>query len=346
MSRNQVTSQDVARRAGVSRTTVSIVLNNIPGISIPEETRQRVVQAAQELNYVPNAAAQALASKRSQIIGLVLTRNPQHILSDVFLTQVLDGLIKTVHRHDMRLMIEIVEPQHQKQAYLDLIRAKRIDGLLLSGPRFDDEGLMVLEKDGFPTVLMGKLPGTGFHYVDVDNFLAARQAVDHLVGLGHKRIACITNAHSSYTAAAERLRGYRQSLEIAGISYQEELVRYGDFDPESGFNQMNNLLDTRLPISAVFVASDVVALGAIAAIRECGLRIPHDIALVGFDDVPLARYLDPPLTTVRLPTTELAVIACELLIQIIANSSSVQEQELLETQLIVRESCGAILPHS
>jgi LacI family transcriptional regulator len=341
MKENRVTSREVAERAGVSRTTVSLVLNEVQGVQISEETRQRVNQVANELGYVPNAAAQALARQRAQIIGLLLTRNPHHIASDAFLNQVLDGLITAVRQYSMRLIIDIVEAQHQKKAYLELVRAKRIDGLILSGPRFDDEALLALESDHFPTVLMGHLPETNFYSVDIDNVSAAEQAVNHLIKLGHRRIACITNALPSYTAAADRLRGYRQALESHNITFDERLVRYGDFVPESGYHQMKDLLEQEAQPSAVFVASDVVAIGAKAAIREHGLDIPQDMALVGFDDVPLAQYLDPPLTTVRLPALELASKASELLIQIIQGSPPDVKQVLLDSQLIVRQSCGA-----
>jgi DNA-binding LacI/PurR family transcriptional regulator len=344
MDAKRVTSSQVAEKAGVSRTTVSLVLNDVQGVQISKETRGRVIEAALELGYVPNAAAQALASRRTQIIGLILTRNPHHISSDVFLNQILDGLITAVHEHSIRLLIDIVEAQHQRKAYHELVRAKRIDGLILSGPRFDDTALRSLQQDRFPTVLMGQLPDTEFYSVDIDNFAAAKMAVNHLVGLGHERIACITNARPSYTAAAERLRGYRQALELHEVAYDEGLVRYGDFDPESGYLQMNDLLAAENHISAVFVASDIVAIGAKAAIIEHGLKIPQDIALVGFDDVPLARYLDPPLSTVHLPANELATRASQMLIQIIQGDPPPKKQVLLETQLIIRKSCGADLP--
>ncbi len=344
MNANRITSRDVAEHAGVSRTTVSIVLNNVQGVQISAETRSRVIEAAQVLGYVPNAAAQALASRRSQIIGLILTRNPHHISSDAFLNQILDGLITAAHEHSLRLLIDIVEVQHQKKAYLELVRAKRIDGLILSGPRFDDEALLSLQQDHFPTVLMGQLPDTDFYSVDIDNFSAAQQAVEHLIKLGHERIACITNAPPSYTAAADRLDGYRERLKYHRIPYDEALVRYGEFDPESGYQQMKELLSIDELPSAVFVASDVVAIGAKAAIVEQGLKIPQDIALVGFDDVPLARYLDPPLTTVRLPASELATRASKMLIQIIQGEKPSEKQVLLESQLIVRQSCGANQP--
>jgi len=205
----RVTSQDVADAAGVSRTTVSLVLNDVKGIQISEDTRQRVIRAAKELAYVPDAAARALASRRAQIIGLVLVRSAKHITSDAFLTQVLENLLDVVHEHELRLLIDIIEPQHQKEAYLHLVRSKHIDGLILSGPRFDDEALSALEDHDFPTVLMGQLPGTGLCSVDVDNRKAACEAVEHLLQHGHQRIACITNAPLLYTAATDRLNGYR-----------------------------------------------------------------------------------------------------------------------------------------
>jgi LacI family transcriptional regulator len=197
-----------------------------------------------------------------------------------------------------------------------------------------------LEKDGFPTVLMGQLPGSSFCSVDVDNCAAARKAVAHLLELGHRRIGCITNAPLSYTAA-DRLLGYRQALEQAGITPDQNLVRYGNFDPESGYIQMSSLLDVQPAIRAVFVASDVITFGAMRAIRERGLSIPGDVALVGFDDVPFARYVDPPLTTVSLPAAELARISCKILFELIHKDHPTARNVLLDTHLVVRQSSGA-----
>lgn len=341
MNPKRVTSQDVADRAGVSRTTVSFVLNNVPGVQISEATRQRVLQASQELDYVPDAAARALASRRSQIIGLVLTRSPHHIASDAYITQVLDELIEVVRPHGMRMMIDIVQPQHQKEAYLDLARAKRIDGILLSGPRIDDEAMQALEIDGFPTVLMGQLPGTEFCWVDIDNCAAAKSAVAHLIQLGHTRIACITNAPISYTAAADRLEGYRNALDENVIEYDPALIRHGNFDMDSGYSKMKDLLESQVDFTAVFVASDTVALGAKAAIRDHGMIVPDNIAMVGFDDLPFARYTDPPLTTVCLPVPELARQAGEMLISLLNNEQPGCQRKILDTCLVIRESCGS-----
>ncbi len=325
----------------MSRTTVSFVLNNVEGAQISPETRERVFQAAMDLDYFPDAAAQTLASGRSMTIGLVLNRSPNAIVSDTYITQVVDVLVEEVRRKGMRLILEIVEDDRHASTYLDLVRSKRIDGIIFSGPRSADEALNALVADGFPTVLMGDLPNSPVCSVDVDNVTAARQATIHLIRLGHRAIACITNAPPAYTACVERLHGYRQALQEYDLEYREDLVRYGDFSPESGYQQMKSLLVEKPYPTAVFVASDVVAIGAIAAIPELGLEIPRDIALVGFDDVPLARYLDPPLTTVHLPTREMSLLASEMIMELINGSRPVHPQVLLQTDLVVRKSCGA-----
>lgn len=339
---NRVTSQDVARAAGVSRTTVSLVLNRVQGVKIRPETRQRIIEAAERLGYVPNAAARALVSQRAQIIGLFLTRRSYHIASDAYITQTLEGLLEVIHQHGMRLLIDIVEPEHQRDIYLEMARAKRIDGILLSGPRLDDEALYLLEKEGFPTVLIGQLPGSGFAFVDVDNCASAEMAVAHLIQLGHTQIACITNAAAPYTAAMDRLRGYRDALEKAGLPFDPALVRYGDFTVESGYRQMKGLLESGARFTAAFVASDTLVLGAKAALVERGLRVPQDVALVGFDDLPFAQYMSPPLTTVHLPAVELARQASNLLICLLQGEQSCRRQMILATHLVIRRSCGAI----
>lgn len=340
MGAKRITSLDVARKAGVSRTTVSFVLNNVTGMQISDETRQRVLEAARDLGYVPDAAAQALASGRSKTIGLLLARRPHVIASDMFLTQIMEVLVREVTRQGMRLMLEVVEDYENSESYLKLVRSNSIDGVLYSGPRYGDEALNVLVRQGIPTVLMGALPDSQYCYVDVDNHTAAQKAVKHLIGLGHKQIACITNARQSYAAASDRLSGYQLALEQAGIPYDAALVRWGDFDPESGYAQMKQLLASGQTFSAVFVASDVVAFGAMAAIREAGLRIPQDIAMVGFDDVMLSRYVDPSLTTVHLPVIDLALRASEMVVQLIRGDQPEQRQVLLEATLQIRKSCG------
>ena len=339
MKKKRVTSQDVADLAGVSRTTVSLVLNDVEGINISPETRQKVRDAAEKLGYVPNATAQALATRRAKAIGLVMTRSPHHIASDTFLPQILGGLLDVVKQHKLRLLIESVEAEHQDRVYLELARAKHIDGMILLTPRINDTALKRLEEVDVSTVVMGKLTDSNLYSVDVDNYLAARKAVDYLLSLGHTQIACISNAPASYSAAPERVLGYKDALMATGITPDDDLIQYADFDPQSGFVCMRTLLASGKEFTAVFVASDNVAMGVKSALREAGKRIPDDISIMGFDDIPWAQYSDPPLTTIRLPAQELANRACLLLLDLMKGSEPEERNLVLETELVVRQSC-------
>ena len=339
MANRQVTSEDVARHAGVSRTTVSLVMNGVHNIKISPETRQRVFDSVAELGYVPNAMAQALVSRRTQAIGLVFLRQPHHIATDLFLPQVLDGILEVARANNLRLLIDIIEPEHQELAYHELVRSKRIDGIVLSCPRVDDVALANLEKEGYPIVLMGQLPESEFYSVDVDNRLAAGQAVEYLISLGHRQIFCITNAPISYCASADRLMGYREALEKAGIPYNAELVRFGDFELESGYAEMDALLSSGVSFTAGFIASDAVLIGAKAALRDKGRRIPEDISLVGFDDIAWSKFADPPLTTIRLPAQAIGFQACTMLLKILNGQSIENKNLVLPTELIIRNSC-------
>jgi len=339
MTKRRVTSQDVANLAGVSRTTVSFVLNDVKSFNISSETRQRVRDAAESLNYIPDASAQALASRRAKAIGLVMTRSPHHIATDAFLPQIIGGLMEVIKDNKLRLLIEYVEAEHQDRAYLELARAKHIDGMLLLTPRIDDAGLKKLEQVDIPTVLMGHLEGSNLCSVDVDNQLAAQQGVQYLLDLGHTQIACISNAPPSYAASPERVLGYKNALVSAGIPPDDELIRYADFDPQSGYEQMKSLLESGKKFTAIFVASDNVAIGVKAALREAGMQIPEDISLVGFDDIPWAQYADPPLTTVHLQAQELARRACLVLMDLLKGIEPETKRQIIDTQLVVRKSC-------
>jgi len=338
--RKRVTSKDVAEKVGVSRTTVSLVLNDVRGIQISPETRQKVLDTAEELQYVPNAAAQALASRRTKAIGLVLTRTQHHIATDAFLPSIISGLLTTAKKQNIRILIDWVEMDHQESAYFELAHTKRIDGMILSTPRLNDTGLKALESLEIPTVLMGSIAGSNLSYVDVDNADAAEKATAYLIGLGHKDIACIANAQPEYASAPERVEGYKNALSNQKIPLNEALIRYADFDPESGYDCMKSILQSGEKISAVFVASDNVAIGAKSALREAELRIPDDISIIGFDDIPWAKYSDPPLTTVQLPAESIAQSACTLLLNLInGGDRDKRHQIILDTELIIRKSC-------
>lgn len=337
--RKRPSMKDVAVLAGVSQTTVSFVINNTPNTSIPDETKVRVWAAVKELRYFPNATAKALATQRTQAIGLVMTRSPHHIASDTFLPQIFGGLIDVVKKENFRLLIESVEEERQDRIYLELARAKHIDGMILLTPRIDDIGLKKLEDVDIPTVLMGGLTGSKLYSVDVDNRLAAKKATQYLVDLGHTQIACIANAPPSYSAVPDRVFGYKDALLSVGVTPNDSLIRYADFDPQSGFDCMQSLLASGEKFSAVFVASDNVAMGAKSALREANLHIPNDISMIGFDDIPWSQYSDPPLTTVRLPAQELASTACQLLLDLLKGLEPPNRNLILDTELVIRQSC-------
>ena len=340
----RATSKDVSELAGVSRTTVSFVLNNVEDVHISPETRRRVLEAARELNYYPNAAARSLVRQQAGVIGLIISQNSEHIVADPFLPGLILGLGAATREHGFHFLIHPLDNSSQPTTYDDLIHTRRIDGAIISGPRSDDENLRQLLNNDFPIVLHGRLENVETYCVDVDNVRGMQNATEHLIKLGHRRIALITNAPPAFMSSADRHTGYRLALETAGIPYDDGLVRYGQFSADSGHKAMQDILDAGNPPDAACVASDLVAMGAMQAIRERGLRVPDDVAVVGFDDVPLAAYMVPPLTTVRLPTYDLGWNLGDMLIRLIQDDTPGEKVVLLETELVVRESCGAVEP--
>ena len=330
------TSADVAARAGVSRTTVSFVLNGRDD-AISPATRQRVIDAARQLGYHPHAPARQLAGGTSQTIGLVLRQSPAQVAGDGLLTETLRGMTAAARLGGYRVIVEALDPGSGR--YADLLRSGRTDGVVVSGPRVDDPDLRDLVRDRFPVVLQGSLADLDVTSVDVDNRAGARGAVEHLLALGHRRVGCITNAPLAYTAAAERLDGYRTAMRDAGIEPDPAWVIEAAFDAESGRRAMTQLLEGA-DVDAVFVASDVVAFGALDALRAQGRRVPGDVSVVGFDDIPLAAFVDPPLTTVRLPAYDLGHAVATALLDRIAHPGPAR-RILLPTELVVRNSTGA-----
>jgi len=346
MTNRRITAKDVAAQAGVSRTTVSYVLNNVEAANISEETRQRVLSVAEELGYVPDAAAQALASGRTQTIGLMLPSSQPHPRASTSHYRIIEGLLEIVQQFGVRLLVDSVQKTQNSDTYLNLARNKRIDGIILSDLRVDDEALSKLVNDTFPIVLLGRLPGVKVSSVEFDNRGGARSAVDHLLAQGHTRIGLITHAPSAFTGAEERIRGYRDSLAAHRITFDEKLVRYGDYSAESGYAAAMSLLGSGAAPTALFVTSDEVALGVLAALHKRGVSVPDDIAVVGFDDNPLAQYTIPALTTVRLPFEEMGRLAGKMLLDLIFHNSKPGRQVLLETELIVRDSSVPSKPSS
>lgn len=339
MQSKRVTSFDVAREAGVSRTTVSLVLNNVANISINTGTRERVLEAARKLNYHPDASGRKLVSGKSSTVGLVLQQSADQIIADAFLLHVMMGIEQSVSQSGFHVLLKPNDPAHP-QGYTQLVSENLVDGIIVSGPRQDDEDLKRFYESGFPVVLMGQLNENTLPFVDVNAVEGAAAATRHLIQLGHRRIALITNASLQYTSAQQRRQGYIQALNEAGIPAEEALMREGAYTSESGFEAMQLILALPVLPTAVFVASDVVALGAMQAIRNAGMQIPEDMAVVGFDDIPMAPYFDPPLTTIRLPAFQLGWTAGKQLIALMLGRTLEQPSILLDSELVVRKSSG------
>jgi len=338
----RVTSQDVAALAGVSRTTVSFVLNNNPHFTIREDTAEKVRAAARELGYYPNASARALASNQTKTIGLIIPRAAQYISTDPFLPQILGGLLEVLKENKQGLLLEAVNHDQQLDTYLELTRAHHIDGIIVMTPRLDDQGIRALVEADIPVVLMASIPGTSLHSVDIDNTQAAEMAVNHLIELGHSKIAFVTNGPLPYTSASQRLAGYQQALEKASIKYDERLVREADFDTHSGYIAMKSLLDSGQEFSAVFIASDNVAMGAYSAIHEAGLSIPEDISVIGFDDIPQSAYTSPALTTIHIPAYEIAQNSYHLLMRLMKRDFPEKKEVNLQAELVIRQSTRSL----
>jgi len=341
MSRRRTTQRQVADEAGVSRTTVSLVLNEVPDAHISPATRCRVREVARRLRYYPDAAARRLASGKTRTIALVWHRAPDRTYRDAFLPGLLEGISRAARRYGYHVLFRPVEVDEPNGSYVELVRGRHTDGLILSGPRYDDTYVTDLCAEGYPVVLHGRMAGADIPSVDVDNVQGAMTAVNYMLELGHRRVAMITNASLAYAASRQRLEGYHKALAGAGIPYREAWVRQGNFDEESGYTAIKELMELDERPSAVFIASDMVAMGALRALHEENVRVPEQVAIVGFDDITAARFITPALTTVHVPTFGLGWGAAELLIRIIDEDRPRDVHVRLDTELVIRETCGA-----
>lgn len=347
-TKNKVTSKQVAQFAGVSQTTVSFVLNNVQTANISADTRQKVLQAAQELGYVPDTAARALARGRSNNVALILAYPHQQVFIDEYIPNILTGLSEVTRQNNFRILVEMIEDAANPDAYTDLVRGKEVAGMVVNLGRPTDIDLHKLVQSvdsGFPLVTLD-FYHPKLNSVLVDKFGGVRTVVEHLVKLGHRRIGCITFAPvPENDHAYQRLLVYKEVLKEAGLDYDERWIRQGAFDPDTGYRAMKSLLEEPVLPTAVYAMNDVMAFGAIRAIKERGLRIPQDIAVVGFDNIRLAAYTDPALTTVYEPDIDHGRQAALMLMKLIHNQPLEHEHIVLKTQLIIRDSCGYRLKH-
>jgi LacI family transcriptional regulator len=333
-----LTLEDIARKAGVSRSTASRVVNHHPHVS--DGVRKRVLQVIQENGYQPHAAARTLASQRSWMIGLIVPQTVSALFTDTFYPHLTQGIASACNDNNYTLSLFLVSTREDEEDIFPRVARKGfLDGLLVQSGQIGDQLIEKLMRADIPLVIIGRpFHPKGISYVDVDNVNAAREAVTHLISLGYKRVGTIAGP-SNTTVGIDRLEGYLKALKDNSLSVDESLIVESDFTEQDGYQAMQKLLPVKP--RAVFAASDIIALGAMRAVKEAGLRVPEDVAFVGFDDQPLSTKPDPELTTIHQPVYRLGGRAVETLIDLIENGNDMARTTIMETQLIVRQSCGA-----
>ena len=325
------TMRQVARQAGVSIATVSRVFNGGP---VGNDTRARIERVAREMRYVPNRAAQSLTTSRTATIGVILPN-----LYGAFFSELLRTLDLAARESQYHLLVSGSYGGLDELAASLRAMSGRVDALVVMSPVVDVDVIDANLPPGIPAILLGETVASPTHGAfGVDNAAGAAEMTRHLIGLGHRRIAHLAGAEGNRDAA-DRLRGYREAMRDAGLP-TDGLVLDGDFTEASGHRAGRALLAGTLP-DALFASNDAMAIGAMSALRDAGLAVPDDVAIAGFDDVPLARYLQPALTSVRVPLDALTAQAVAHLLAAIDGDPLGDSPVVFPTDLVVRASCGA-----
>ncbi|GAA3707100.1 LacI family DNA-binding transcriptional regulator [Nonomuraea antimicrobica] len=330
---NRPTLEAVAARAGVGRGTVSRVINGSPNVSA--KAREAVELAIRELGYVPNRAARALVTRRTDTVALVVSESQHRVFDEPYFAGTIRGIGSALAETGLQLILAMARTPEEHARLEHYLTGQHVDGVLLLSLHGADPLPGRLEAMGVPTVLGGRPVGLDpYSYVDMDNRAGARQAVKHLLGLGRTAIATIAGSQDM-GVGVDRLAGYRDALLPSGL---RELVAYGDFSEQSGATAMAELLREHPDLDAVFAASDPMALGAMRVLKAGGRAVPGDVAVIGFDDSKAALHADPPLTTVHQPTEAMGRQMAQLLVARINGKELRQPVVILDTHLVRRET--------
>jgi DNA-binding LacI/PurR family transcriptional regulator len=335
----KITSHDVARAAGVSRTTVSMVLNGSHTVALSDETRERVKKAAADLGYRINSAGRMLASGATKTIALIVT-NPELLLIDGFIPPTLFAISREAAAHGYNVLIEGLPPEGNERGYRDLVMARRIDGMIVLNPRSNDPQLASLIEQKFPVVLLGAIRDANAVSLSINDRDAIREAVAHLVQLGHRSIGHVALSQRGTYATDHRIETLRAALEECGLELPDAHVAYANFDAQSGRVAAHGLLELQPSLTAIIAGNDTVALGVMRAARERGMALPRDLSIIGYDDLPFATFLEPPLTTIRTAPVEQGIAATQLLIRMITDHEGQDSLAELRARFIGRNSCA------
>lgn len=334
---NVLNLEDIARMAGVSKSTVSRVVNHHPNVS--ESTRTRVMRVISEQNFRPNSAARALVTQHTRVLSVVIPQPYGETFNDPFFLLVLQSVSRTAALSDYAIMLWIGGHEEHEERFAErILQNAYFDGILIMSADDRDPILHTLGRAGYPFVQIGPPQFEGANFVDANNRRGAYDAGKYLASLGYRRIGLIAGPLDK-GEARDRLIGCLDGLAESGVSPLPEWIAEGNFDEASGYRAMRRLL--RHDLQAVFASNDSMALGALRALDEAGLRVPDQMAIVGFDDMPFAATTKPPLTTVRQPIAEIGEAAARMLVELVEGEAAGHRQMILPTHLIVRESCGA-----
>ncbi|MCZ8518303.1 MULTISPECIES: LacI family DNA-binding transcriptional regulator [Paenibacillus] len=331
------TIRDVAKQSNVSVATVSRVLNGLTGYS--DKTKQKVLNAIEEMGYQPNAIARSLSNKRTQTLGVMFPA-----VSDEFASAVLQGIEDFAHDQGYSVLVcNTAADGDRTLKYLQVLREKQVDGILFASEKLKDEYIAALEAMNVPMVLIAsETHHPGIPYVKVDDRKAAYDATCYLIHQGHREIAMISGTKGDPIAGLPRIEGYRQALLDHRIAYREDRVAYGDFHFESGSDAMKSLLESAGNITAVFAASDGMAIGALNYALRQGISVPDKLSIIGYDNLKMSQMVIPSLTTVRQPLFELGMLASEKLITMIEESGPV-ENTIVEHEIVERHTVKAVV---
>jgi len=331
---------EIARLSGVSRSTVSRVINDDPNVS--SRTRAKVQAVIDDLGYQPSPVARSLIGGRSHVLGLVLPTFYSRLVTDPFFSILAHGISSACNANDYTLMLWLVDPDYEKRTRSNILNNRLIDGIIVASNVLDDPLVLSLVDQNTPLVQVGRNSNPNVSSVDADNVTGARLAAEHLVNIGRKQLATITGPIDRFSGQ-DRLAGFRQGLEAHNLNLPEERIAYGDFTEDGGYLQAKKLL-SQTQFDGLFAASDVTAFGAIRAIREAGLRVPEDVAVIGFDDLPSCLRHNPPLTTIHQPIHQMGFVAAQTLIDQLESKAAFSPQRIiLPVELIQRAS--TIIPH-
>jgi LacI family transcriptional regulator len=330
--------RDLSKHLDLSMTTVSRALNGYDDVA--EATRARVRAAAAALGYTPNPTARRLASGRAELVGMVLPLQYGHF-ADPFFTELLVGIGERLHRASLDLVVTAAPAGgDEMQAYRRLVEGRRVDALIVGRSRLHDERISYLLDRGFPFVVHGRTEeARPYAFLDMDSRSGFRAAAGWLAGLGHRRIALV-NAPSELMVTTVRRAGWQEGLGDAGLTADEGLLAEGDLSEDSGFRCGLALLGAADPPTAILAANDLMAAGVLRAARTLGRRVPEDLSVIGYDDLPLAAVTDPPLTTLSQPVRKAGEQLVEMLLDLIAGGSVERHRTIWLPRLITRGSHG------